>query len=133
MVVDPDGEGVRVESDCWIAKKSTLVCQEPWSPLEGTKETAECVLDATTNLEGGKKCWHEVRGELFCDYVLDRFVLKFFANHFLFRFLETLESLGTSIVRMPPESPCRRLGNCLFQEAKRHGIFGKDEVNEVVE
>ncbi len=109
------------------------MCQELWSPLEGTKETAECVLDATTNLEGGKKCRHEVRGELFCDYVLDRFVLNFFTNHFLFWFLETLESLGTSIVRMPPESPCRRLGNCLFQEAERHGIFGKDEVNEVVE
>jgi hypothetical protein len=65
MVVDPDGEGVRVESDRWIAKKSTLVCQEPWSPLEGTKETAEFILYATTNLEGGEKCRHEVRGELF--------------------------------------------------------------------
>jgi len=94
---------------------------------------AEFVLGATTNLEGGEKCRHKVRGELFCDYVLDRFVLNFFANYFLLRFLETLESLGTSIVRMPPESPCRRLGNCLFQEAERHGIFGKDEVDEVVE
>jgi len=65
--------------------------------------------------------------------MLDRFVLNFFANHFLFRFLETLESFGTSIVRMPPESPCRRLGNCLFQEAERQGIFGKDEVDELVE
>ncbi len=72
---------------------------------------AEFVLDATTNLEGGKKCRHKVRGELFRDYVLDRFVLNFFANYFLLRFLETLEPLGTSIVRMPPESPCRRLSN----------------------
>jgi hypothetical protein len=94
---------------------------------------AEFVLGATTNLEGGEKCRHKVRGELFCDYVLDRFVLNFFANYFLLRFLETLESLGTSIVRMPPESPCWRLGNCLFQEAERHGIFGKDKVDEVVE
>jgi len=103
VVVDPNGERVQVESDRWTAKKSTLVCQEPWSPLEGTKETAEFVLDATTNLEGGKKCRHEVRGELFRDYVLDCFVLNFFANYFLLRFLETLKSFGTSIVKMPPE------------------------------
>jgi len=54
VVVDPNGERVRVKSDRWIAKKSTLVCQEPWSPLEGMKEMAEFVFDATTNLEGGK-------------------------------------------------------------------------------
>jgi len=94
---------------------------------------AEFVLDATTNLEGGKKCRHKVRGELFRDYVLDHFVLNIFANNFLLRFLETLKSFGTSIVRLPPESTCRRLGNCLFQEAERHGIFGKDKVDEVVE
>jgi len=82
VVVDPDGELVQVESECWIANKSTLVCQEPWSPLEGTKEMAEFVLDATTNLEGSEKCRHEVRGELFREYVLDRFVLNFFADHF---------------------------------------------------
>jgi len=109
------------------------VCQKPWSPLEGTKKTAEFVLDATANLEDSETCRHKVRGELFREYVLDRFALNFFANHFLFRFLETLESLGTSIVKMPPESPCRRLGNCLFQEVERHGIFGKDKVDEVVE
>ena len=34
---------------------------------------------------------------------------------------------------MPPESPCRHLGNCLFQEAERQEIFGKDEVDELVE
>jgi len=65
VVVDRDGKQVRVESDRWIAKKSTLECQEPWSPLEGTKETAEFVLNATTNLEGGEKCRHEVSRELF--------------------------------------------------------------------
>ena len=81
------------------------------------KETAEFILDATTNLEGGEKCRHEVRGELL-DCVLDRFVLNFVANQFLFRFLETLESLGTNIARMPPESPCRHLGNGLLQEAE---------------
>jgi len=54
VVVDPDGKRVRVESDRWIAKKSTLECQEPRSPLEGTNETVEFILDATTNLEGGK-------------------------------------------------------------------------------
>ena len=70
------------------------------------KETAEFVLDATTNLEGGEKCRHEVRGELFRNRVLDCFVLNFFANYFLLRFLETLKSFGTSIVRMPPETPC---------------------------
>jgi len=78
-----------------------LECQEPWSLLEGTKETAEFILDATTNLESGEKCRHEVRGELL-DCVLDCFVLNFVANQFLFRFLETLESLGTNIVRMAP-------------------------------
>ena len=83
------------------------------------KETGEFVLDATTNLEGSKKCRHEVRGELFRDCVLDRFVLNCFANHFLLRLLETLESfVGTNIARMPPESPCRRLSDCLGQEAK---------------
>jgi hypothetical protein len=34
---------------------------------------------------------------------------------------------------MPPESPCRRLSDCLGQEAEQHGIFGKDEVDEVVD
>ena len=94
---------------------------------------AEFVLDATTNLEDGEKCRHKVRGELFCDYVLDRFVLNFFANYFLLRFLETLESLGMSIARMPPELPCRCLSDCLGQEVERHGIFGKDKVDEVVD
>ena len=55
-----------------------------------------------------------------------------FANHFLLWFLETLDSLGTSIARMPSESPCRRLSDCLGQEAERHGIFGKDEKDKVV-
>jgi hypothetical protein len=41
------------QSDCWIVKKSTLECQEPWGPLDGTKEMAEYNFDATTNLEGG--------------------------------------------------------------------------------
>jgi len=99
--------------------------QEPRNPLEGTKETAEFILNATTNLEGGEKCRHEVR--------LDCFVLNVVANQFLFRFLETLESLGTDIVGMPPEPPCRRLGNGLLQEAERHGIPRKNEVDKVVE
>ena len=94
---------------------------------------AEFVFDATTNLEGGEKCRHKVRWELFRDYVLDHFVLNFFANYFLLRFLETLESLGMSIARMPPELPCRCLSDCLGQEAEQHGILGKDEVDEVVE
>ena len=34
---------------------------------------------------------------------------------------------------MPPESLCQRLGDSLGQEAERHGIFGKDEVDEVVD
>jgi len=49
MVVDPNGKQVRVESDRWIVKKSTLECQEPY----GTKETAELTFDTTTSLEGG--------------------------------------------------------------------------------
>ena len=56
-----------------------------------------------------------------------------FANHFLLQFLETLDSLGTSIARMPPELPCRCLSDCLGQEVERHGIFGKDKVDEVVD
>jgi hypothetical protein len=54
MVVDPDFERVRVESDRGIAQGSALECQEPWDPLDGAKKTAEFTLDATTNLEGGK-------------------------------------------------------------------------------
>ena len=134
MVVNPDGIRVRVELDRWIVKKSTLECQEPWGPLDGMKETAEFTFDATTNLEGGNYCRHEVRGELFRDRVLDSFVLNCFADHFLLRFLESLESfVGTNIARMPPELPCRRLSDCLGQEAERHGIFGKGEVDEVVD
>jgi hypothetical protein len=53
VVVDPNEKGVRVESDRWIIKISTLECQEPWGPLNGAKETAEFIFDATTNLEGG--------------------------------------------------------------------------------
>jgi hypothetical protein len=48
-------------------------------------------------------------------------------------FLETLESFGMRLVRMPSESPCGRLGDCFSQDAERHGIFGKNEVDEVVE
>jgi hypothetical protein len=59
--------------------------------------------------------------------------LNDFANHFHLWFLETLESLGMGIARMPPELPCRRLGDYLCQDAEQHGIFGKDEVDEVVE
>jgi hypothetical protein len=92
---------------------------------------AEFILDATTNLEGGEKCRYEVRG--YRELLFDRHVLNCFANHFLLRFLETLDFLGMSIARMPPESPCRRLSDCLGQEAERHGIFGKDEVDEVVD
>jgi len=50
--------------DCWIAKKSTLECQELQRLLEGMKETAEFILDATTNLEGGEKRRCEVSREL---------------------------------------------------------------------
>jgi len=99
--------------------------------LDGTKETAEFILDATTNLEGGEKCRHEVKGHR--ELLFDRHVLNCFANHFLLWFLETLESLGMSIARMPPESPCRCLSDCLGQEAEQHGILGNDEVDEVVE
>jgi len=52
MVVNPDRKRVRVQSDRWIVKKSTLECQEPWGPLDGAKEMAEFIFDATTNLEG---------------------------------------------------------------------------------
>ena len=96
VVVDPDGKRVQVEFDRWIAKKSTLECQEPRSPLEGTEETAELILDATTNLEGGEKCRHEVRGELF-DSVLDCFVLNVVANQFFFGFLKHLNLLGRTL------------------------------------
>ena len=81
-----------------------------------------------SNLEGSKKCRYEVRRELLCDCLV-----LHMANEFLLRFLETFDSLGSSTTRMPPESPCRRLGDCLSQEAERHGIFGKDEVDEVVD
>jgi hypothetical protein len=54
VVVDPDFERVRVESDRGIAQGSALECQEPWDPLDGAKKTAELELNATTNLEGGK-------------------------------------------------------------------------------
>ena len=92
---------------------------------------AELVFNATTNLEGGEKCRYEVRG--YRELLFDRHVLNCFAIHFLLWFLEILQSLGTSILRMPPELPCRRLSDCLGQEAERHGIFGKDKVDEVVE
>jgi hypothetical protein len=54
MVVNPDFERVRVESDRGISQGSALECQEPWDPLDGAKKTAEFTLDATTNLDGGK-------------------------------------------------------------------------------
>jgi hypothetical protein len=54
MVVDPDLERVRVKSDQGIAQRSTLECQELWSPLDGAKKMAEFAFDATTNLECGK-------------------------------------------------------------------------------
>jgi hypothetical protein len=53
MVVYPNRKQVQVGLDRWIVKKSTLECQEPWGPLDGTKETAEFNFNATTNLEGG--------------------------------------------------------------------------------
>jgi len=67
VVVDPDGKRVRVKSDRWIGKKGTLECQELRSPLEGTKKTAEFILNATTNLESGEKRRHEVSRELFSE------------------------------------------------------------------
>jgi len=91
----------------------------------------QLVFNMTINLEGGEKCRYELRG--YRELLFDRHVFNCFANHFLLRFLETLDSLGTSIVRMPPESPCRRLTDCLGQEAEQHGIFGKDEVDKVVD
>jgi len=54
VVVDPDWKRVRVEFDRRIVKKSTLECLELRSPLEGTKKTADFILNATTNLEGGE-------------------------------------------------------------------------------
>ncbi len=78
-----------------------MECQETWSLMEEVEETAKFMLEATTNLEGGKKCRHEVRREL----LFDRLVLHI-TNEFLLWFLETLDSLGTSTVRMPPEAPC---------------------------
>jgi hypothetical protein len=53
MVVHPNEKRVRVKTDRWIVKKSTLECQELWGPLDGVKEAAEFNFDATTNLEGG--------------------------------------------------------------------------------
>jgi hypothetical protein len=70
-------------------------------PLDGAQETAEFMLDATTNLEGGKECRYKVREDL----LLDRCGLHF-ANEFLLWFLEAYDSFGTSTVRMPPEAPC---------------------------
>ena len=72
-------------------------------------------------------------GTRYGELLLDCLVLNFFSNQFLFRFLETFDFLGTSTARMPPESPCRHLSDCLGQEAEQHGIFGKDEVDEVVD
>jgi len=69
--------------------------------MEEVEETAKFMLEATTNLEGGKKCRHEVRREL----LFDRLVLHI-TYEFLIWFLETLKSLGTSTARMPPEAPC---------------------------
>ena len=92
---------------------------------------AELVFNASTNLEGGEKCRYEVRG--YRELLFDHHVLNCFANHFLLWFLETLDSIGTSIVRMPLESPCQRLSEYLGQKGKRHEIFGKDEVDEVID
>ena len=79
-----------------------------------------------------EKCRYEVRG--YRELLFDRHVLNCFANHFLLRFLETLDLLlGMSTVRMPPEAPCCHLDQCLGQDAERHGVFGKDEEDELVD
>ena len=58
--------------------------------------------------------------------------VRSFANEFLLRFLETLDLLGMSIARMPPEAPCICRGECFCQDAEQHGVFGKDKEDEMV-
>jgi len=96
--------------------------------MEGVQEMVEFSFNATTNLWGGKECRYKVSREIF----LDRRVLNFliFANQFLLWFLKTLDLLGTSTARMPPEAPCCHLDECLGQDVEQHGIFGKGEEDD---
>ncbi len=107
--------------------QSRIGLQDCRDTLEGAQEMAETSFNSTTNLEGGKERWYEVR----CELLLDCLVLNFliFANQFLPWFLETLDLLGTSTARMPLEAPCC----CLDQDAEQHGVFRKDEEDELVD
>ena len=88
---------------------------------------AETSFNATTNLEGGEERWYEVRWELLLYCLVLNFLI--FANQFLPWFLETLDLLGTSIARMPPEALCC----CLDQDAEQHGVFRKDEEDKLID
>ncbi len=66
---------------------------------------------------------------------LDRRVMNFLipANQILLWFLELFELLGTSTVRMPLETPCCCLDNCLHQDAEQHRVFGKGNEDKLVD
>ena len=121
MITHPDRVGVRVKSDRqWsrLKRRFTLKSQVGRIPDEGTQETSEKNLNATTNLEGGKNSREQVSSK----HLAFGFVLQL-SN----RFLIFLDSFTLNNVRFPPEAPRSHLVDCCCQALGRVGKVAQYE------